>query len=218
MHKIFITTGRCGGKSIFQERLRELCERHDGYNIDTVVLDEDFDATNYWDKKEINTMIRNRSHYAELFAPGVDRRDIMSKSYVCVNGKKYRANNLQVDDHGPREALEINVSAIFEPENEIRYANIPVIMHHTGISKVPNKVPPLFGFPEIKNVIFNYPATIVFWNDGTKTIVKCKKGDQWDPHAGISAAIAKKFFGTEVNKWVKKAEYAKKPPVEGGDE
>jgi len=38
MHKIFITTGRCGGKSIFQERLRELCERHDGYNIDTVVI------------------------------------------------------------------------------------------------------------------------------------------------------------------------------------
>lgn len=205
MHKIFITTGRCGGKSIFQERLRELCERHYGYNIDTVVLDEDFDATNYWDKKEINTMIRNRSHYAELFAPGVDRRDIISKSYVCVNGKKYRANNLQVDDHGPREALEINVSAIFEPENEIR--TVPVTM----------KVSSLTTIPDIKHVIFNYPATIVFWTDGTKTIVKCKKGDQWDPHAGISAAIAKKFFGTQVNKLVKKAEYAKKPPVDGGD-
>ena len=25
--------------------------------------------------------------------------------------------------------------------------------------------------PEIKNVIFNYPATIVFWKDGTKTVV-----------------------------------------------
>ena len=27
--------------------------------------------------------------------------------------------------------------------------------------------------PKIKNVIFNDPATIVFWSDGTKTIVKC---------------------------------------------
>jgi hypothetical protein len=67
---------------------------------------------------------------------------------------------------------------------------------------------------DISKVIFNYPATIVFWADGTKTIVKCKEGDQWDPHAGISAAIAKKFFGTQVNKWVKKAEYAKVPPSE----
>ena len=28
--------------------------------------------------------------------------------------------------------------------------------------------------PEIKNVIFNDPATIVFWTDGTKTVVKCQ--------------------------------------------
>jgi hypothetical protein len=27
----------------------------------------------------------------------------------------------------------------------------------------------------IVNVIFNDPATIIFWSDGTKTIVKCKK-------------------------------------------
>ena len=26
--------------------------------------------------------------------------------------------------------------------------------------------------PEIENVIFNDPATIVFWKDGTKTIVR----------------------------------------------
>ena len=29
----------------------------------------------------------------------------------------------------------------------------------------------------IKNVIFNPPATIVFWKDGTKTIVKCGEHD-----------------------------------------
>lgn len=34
------------------------------------------------------------------------------------------------------------------------------------------------------NVIFNGPATIVFWNDGTKTVVKCSDGDEYDPESG----------------------------------
>ena len=46
--------------------------------------------------------------------------------------------------------------------------------------------------PEIKNVIFNDPATIVFWKDGTKTVVKCQDGDEFDPEKGLAMAIAKK--------------------------
>ena len=51
------------------------------------------------------------------------------------------------------------------------------------------------GKPVIKNVIFNNPATIVFWHDGTKTVVKCQEGDDFDPEKGLTMAIAKKFFG-----------------------
>ena len=46
----------------------------------------------------------------------------------------------------------------------------------------------------IKNVIFNDPATIVFWNDGTKTVVKCGKNDTFDPEKGLAMAISKYFF------------------------
>lgn len=46
----------------------------------------------------------------------------------------------------------------------------------------------------IKNVIFNDPATIVFWNDGTKTVVKCGKDDTFDPEKGLAMAISKYFF------------------------
>ena len=31
--------------------------------------------------------------------------------------------------------------------------------------------------PEIKDVIFNEPATIIIWKDGTKTVVKCQEGE-----------------------------------------
>lgn len=51
--------------------------------------------------------------------------------------------------------------------------------------------------PGIKNVIFNAPATIVFWADGTKTIVKCGPNDIYDPEKGLAIAIAKKHFGND---------------------
>lgn len=64
----------------------------------------------------------------------------------------------------------------------------------------------LYGFsaggqimPVIKNVIFNDPATIVFWSDGTKTVVKCGDGDIFDPEKGLAMAIAKKALGNKGN-------------------
>ena len=50
----------------------------------------------------------------------------------------------------------------------------------------------------IKDVIFNGPATIVFWSDGTKTVVKASN-EPFDPEKGLAMAIAKKFFGNEGN-------------------
>ena len=61
--------------------------------------------------------------------------------------------------------------------------------------------------PEIKNVIFNPPATIVFWQDGTKTVVKATN-EIYDPEKGLAMAIAKRALGNQGNyynvikKWV----------------
>ena len=60
---------------------------------------------------------------------------------------------------------------------------------------------------EIKDVIFNEPATIVFWKDGTKTVVKCQEGDVFDPEKGLTMAITKKLYGNkgsycnQIKKW-----------------
>lgn len=48
--------------------------------------------------------------------------------------------------------------------------------------------------PEIKNVIFNEPATIVFWSDGTKTVVKADN-EPFDPEKGLAMAVSKKMLG-----------------------
>ena len=50
----------------------------------------------------------------------------------------------------------------------------------------------------VKKVIFNNPATIVFWSDGSKTVVKAHN-DDYDPEKGLAMAIAKKALGNEGN-------------------
>ena len=50
---------------------------------------------------------------------------------------------------------------------------------------------------KIKKVIFNDPATIVFWKDGTKTVVKCGKNDTYDKEKGLALCIAKKVYGNK---------------------
>lgn len=52
--------------------------------------------------------------------------------------------------------------------------------------------------PEILDVVFNGPATIIFWADGTKTVVKAIY-DEFDPEKGLAMAIAKKALGNKGN-------------------
>ena len=59
-------------------------------------------------------------------------------------------------------------------------------------------------FLEIKNVIFNEPATIVLWTDGTKTVVKCSEDDTYDPEKGLAMAISKKILGNRFKSTFKK--------------
>lgn len=64
----------------------------------------------------------------------------------------------------------------------------------------------------IKNVIFAPPATIVYWSDGSKTVVKCSE-------KGLAMAIAKRCGGNkgsyyrEIQNWVEKSgkKYPGKP-------
>lgn len=63
--------------------------------------------------------------------------------------------------------------------------------------------------PKIEKVIFNDPATIIKWRDGSKTVVKAEN-EPFDPEKGLAMAIAKKALGNEGNyyetfkKWLPK--------------
>lgn len=74
----------------------------------------------------------------------------------------------------------------------------------------------------IKRVIFNPPATIVYWSDCTKTVVKCNVNDIFDPEKGLAMAIAKRCAGNtrayyaEIRHWVAECgkDYPGKPYTE----
>jgi len=49
----------------------------------------------------------------------------------------------------------------------------------------------------IKKLIFNDPATIIYWADGSKTVVQCQNGEPFDPEKGLAMAISKKVLGNK---------------------
>ena len=78
-----------------------------------------------------------------------------------------------------------------------------------------------FNYFDIEKVIFNPPATIVIWKDGTKTVVKCN-GEKFDQEKGLAMAISKRalavgnMYRKVFKKWCKEeddfSEQIKKEP------
>lgn len=87
---------------------------------------------------------------------------------------------------------------------------------------VGNKTASATNTAAIKDVIFAPPATIVYWSDGSKTVVKCSEKDVFDPEKGLAMAIAKRCGGNKgsyykaIQNWVEKSgkKYPGKPYTE----
>lgn len=91
---------------------------------------------------------------------------------VKVGNQTYRAKEIEFNQ-SLGEYPEIDISTTLSPYNRVQTQEL-----------------------SIKEVIFNPPATIVFWSDGTKTVVKADYGyDNYDPEKGIAMAISKKMLG-----------------------
>lgn len=61
-----------------------------------------------------------------------------------------------------------------------------------------------YNYPQIKKIIYNLknpikPTTIVIWEDGTKTVVKCCDGEDFTKEGGLAQAYLKKILGTRGN-------------------
>lgn len=66
-----------------------------------------------------------------------------------------------------------------------------------------------YKIPEVREILYNGPATIVFWEDNTKTVVKVQPGELcYDPDKAFAMAICKKLFGNKFNRHLTEAQKA----------
>lgn len=74
----------------------------------------------------------------------------------------------------------------------------PEMLGYLDINRIGQqiKMPPMYySCPDIDRVIVHKPAVVVYWKDGTKTVVKKQKGDKWDPEKGVAMAVCKRLWG-----------------------
>ena len=90
---------------------------------------------------------------------------------------------------------------------DVDLTNLPERFSFDDIAEALNRAfnPNIFGKSlTVKKVIYNGPATIILWNDGTKTVVKCKEGDPYSPEAGFALAVLKRLTGNDFHKYLRK--------------
>ena len=101
-----------------------------------------------------------------------------------------------------------NVGVAMIDEIEHRLGEHPIIHGHLIDRTRVNYPKTRHPIDKIKKVVFNNPATIVIWEDGTKTVVKCQPNDEYNAETGLLMCIAKKHFGNTGNfnevfkKWI----------------
>lgn len=97
----------------------------------------------------------------------------------------------------PSDSSSVTVSPL-----TISYGNIPVYETYPNTKKKYSGSLPsaIFTNAYIKEVIYNNPATIILWSDGTKTVSKCHSSDTYSKETGLMLCVIKKLIGsTRIN-------------------
>lgn len=113
-----------------------------------------------------------------------------------------RKNNMGLLENAPGYNVETSNGQIWRINPNAK-VNILSRDDHLDTLRFPDfnpwSISPYRRDPKIEKVIFNDPATIVIWSDGSKTIVKCQPGDVYSKELGLAMCISKKFLGNKGN-------------------
>ena len=146
-----------------------------------------------WDEEErleTHNSVLDRSHHKEPLGVYLDSDDV-KRLYDRI----YRwGNNMRKGNKPMSSDVKKILNSIYGRENAMRKGYIYRPSKENN-SMVPNQI------------IFNPPATIVFWKDGSKTVVKCAEGEKFDPYTGFCYAFTEHFLGSisRIKKLCKKS-------------
>lgn len=162
------------------------------FNDDRIVSAHDFlfgcnrmcSGDTDWDEEECleaYNSILDRSHHKEPLGVYLDSDDV-KRLYDRISrwGNDMRKRNIPISSE-----MKKILNSIYGRENAMT-------MRQGYIYKYPEKNHSMV--PD--HIIFNPPATIVFWKDGTKTVVKCAEGEKFDPYTGFCYAFTERFLGS----------------------
>lgn len=137
---------------------------------------------------------------------GIPLMDMDDRDFVA--SLLYRMAQI-VREHGPNHGVSLNSPVIDEMAyhpGTIRIGDFVFKPSGSGVAfgKVPeSKAKPKITEADIAKVIYNPPATVIYWKDGSKTVVKCSDHDldegRLSPETGVVYAIAKKVLGNKGN-------------------
>lgn len=125
-----------------------------------------------------------------------------------IVGAKYKIVTNSQDNYDNKTVLCVgfstNINKIGYPGYEVNVSTLKEIVSANCVNAPAPKVS-----YKIKNIYENFDKgiTIVLWDDGDKTTIKCDENDVWDREKAIAIAYMKKHFGNrgcfndEINKW-----------------
>lgn len=142
-----------------------------------------YDEWGYIDPSTLDQMVSNALGYPNK--PKSTKESHMNNVYVTVDDKTYESIGATLKISGDAHC-GIEVEVCMSPD---RLVNLT---------------------PQIKDVIFNPPATIILWSDNTKTVVKAYDDDIYDPEKGIAMAISKKMLGNKYDYYYTFQRYLKR--------
>lgn len=138
----------------------------------------------------------------------MDRPDIIyTDGTLTIGGSdsySVRVNNT-LETYIDRQLLK----KVFECENEIK-EELKAERDAAELKRIQERNERLRGL--IEKVTFSGPVTVVKWNDGTITRVRCADGETYDQEKGLLAAMAKKLyentniFVEELSNWCEQPE------------
>lgn len=133
--------------------------------------------------------------YGDRQHPSVTMKlsDVDNENMVRIRNLAARGEEIKIERDDPWG--DWISSIITKSETVNGYARRDAEMAATlyGVSKI-EFMP---KYVKVEKVIFNKPATIVFWSDNTKTVVVCGENDTYDKEKGFYIACAKKLFGND---------------------
>ena len=178
----------------------------DNYTMVKLVRRDEIDASGMWIFKEMFNMLEDKfgninkddCHWI------INQENFYKICEICkINGFDLE-RDIELNKSNRIIINGINVSFRYDSDSiddpllfKIKLVYKKPILHHIYANNYLNFISN--NIPEVKKVIFNDPATIVYWKDGTKTVVKCQEGDNFDSEKGFAMAFLKKCWGNKGN-------------------